>query len=60
MADVMQKAIIANDIRNGSALAGVDKKGNKQVLVPSINIVPTAASVEAEYTNRFDDVSYYG
>ena len=60
MADVVQKAITANNLKNGSATVFVNKLGAAQVLDPDKNKVPTLAEVEADLTNRFDNPNYYG
>lgn len=59
MADVIQKAITGNSIKNGSSTAGVDKKGNKQVLNPDIIKAVDVTGVDARYDGRFDDIRYY-
>lgn len=60
MADVAQKAINANDVTLGNAVV---KTGIKQFKVldttPQTKTLPTIAQVEAKYTDRLDDKSYY-
>lgn len=60
MADVVQKAITANDIKQGSATVFVNKQGGSKILPPDKNKAPTLAEVEADLTNRFDNPKYYG
>lgn len=54
MADVTQKAVTANNVTNGKAVAAVDKKGNKQALAPVPELhVPSVTQLESKYTDRF-------
>lgn len=61
MADVMQKAINANDIKRGYVV--IKTGGGKGILsyagVPGLQTLDTAAQVEAKLTDRMDDPRYY-
>lgn len=59
MADVIQKIISGNDIKNGSAVITADKRGNYQSITPDILENQSLTVTEAKYTTRFDDPSYY-
>lgn len=60
MADVVQKAITANDLKNGSAIVGVNKLGTIQALSPDLNEVPVLAQVEADLTYEYSDNVTFG
>jgi hypothetical protein len=60
MADVVQKIISGNDIQQGSAVSHVTKTGNVHSLLPDITNAISITDTEAKWTNRFDDIDYYG
>lgn len=53
--DVIRQIITTKPIRNGSAVCGVDKQGNIQVIAPILNHAPVPSGVEAKWTERFID-----
>lgn len=59
MADVLTKAITANDVNNGATVVQVDKLGNIQRIIPQLNQNIDPSVIEALYTDRFDDLRYY-
>lgn len=59
MPDVAKKVISANPVKNGSAVVGVDRTGNKQSLPPAKNEATDVTQLDTRYTNRFDDPLYY-
>lgn len=59
MADVVQKVITANDVKNGGAIANVDKLGNIQVVYPEVLADTNLTRTENKLATRYDDVSYY-
>lgn len=59
MADVVQKVISANVVKNGSALATVNKQGTTQTVDPEILTDDSLTRTENRLTGRFDDTSYY-
>lgn len=59
MADVMQKAINANDIKLGGAVIKTQRNIQKLDTTPGTVTVRTVAQVEARYDNRMDKVRYY-
>lgn len=59
MADVAQKCISNNPIKNGDAVVWVSKTGTIQKVDPQLNKVTDVTDIEAKYTNRFDDPNYY-
>ena len=61
MADVATNAHSSNTTeKNGSVVTGVDKKGNKHTIDPTINSTVDPSVLEVRLTNRFDDPDYYG
>ncbi len=59
MADVAQKCISNNPIKNGDAVVWVSKTGTIQKVDPQLNKVTDVSVIEAKYTNLFDDPNYY-
>ena len=53
MADVVQKAISANDIVQGAAVVAVDKLGNYQDVNPTVTDSLDTDAVDTKYTERF-------
>jgi len=53
MADVIQKAISANDIVQGAAIVAVNKLGNYQNIDPQTTDPVDIDGVESKYTERF-------
>lgn len=58
MADVLQKIINANPVRNGSIVTGVMKIGNYDTVDPPINKYQFFAQTGI-LDERFDDITYY-
>lgn len=56
MADVYQKCITANNIKNNSVISTVSKNGVIQSKQRGKNEL---TDLDAKLTDRFDDVSYY-
>lgn len=59
MADVAQKAVSANAVKNGDAVVGVDKIGNSHTLAPKIYAPISVEEMEAWLTDKYDSVVYY-
>lgn len=61
MADVMQKAINANNITRGRVIIKTGGGKGTQVFegVPGTQTLDSAAQVEAKLTDRMDDPRYY-
>ena len=57
-ADVAQKIIESNEIRNGNVIVYVDKQGNiKKVNSKTLGTNDTA--LYNKLNNRYDDINYY-
>jgi hypothetical protein len=54
MADVIQKAITANDIVQGAVIVAVNKLGSYQNLDPQNTDAISTDAIEAQYTERFN------
>lgn len=59
MADIIQKCISENNVREGSATAGVSQAGNKQVLRRTNEKTISIQRIEDKLTNRLDETTYY-
>ncbi len=61
MADVADKIISANNVRRGTVTVSVNGKSVlKDTTVTEENHDGgTAAALEARYTNKFDEITYY-
>ena len=60
MADITT-AIGANNIKNGTTLSGVSRRGDVQSHFQTHDSnTPALADIENKYQNRFDDPTYYG
>ena len=59
MADIIQKCISGNDVREGSVTAGVSQAGHKQVLRRVNEKTISIQRIEDKLTNRLDDITYY-
>jgi len=59
MANDINKAITANNIKNGSSVVTCSRTGEYSVLNTSVKNTPTISDIESKYDNRFDDVTYY-
>ena len=60
MADITT-AIGANNIKNGTTLSGVSRRGDVQSHFQTHDLnTPALADIENKYQNRFDDPTYYG
>lgn len=57
----INKAISANDIKNGTSVTGVDGTGNMQSYFDTSKDVttPALADIQSKYDTRFDDPTYY-
>lgn len=53
------KSILANDIKNGTAIVSTTITGEYSVLNTYVKNTPSITDIEAKYDNRFDDPSYY-
>lgn len=59
MPDIIYKAKINEPYLNGTIISYADKLGNKGRILPTINEIPLSGVVEAKYTSRWDDITYY-
>ena len=61
MADVLQKVIGANDIKNGTAVVSIDKLGviTNHIVDTTNNQTSQVISQSGILDTRFDDVGYY-
>jgi len=57
----IDKAISANDIKNGTSITGVDGMGNAQVYFETgkDSNTPALSDIQTKYDDRFDDTTYY-
>ena len=57
----INKAISANDIKNGTSVTGVDGTGNMQSYFDTAKdfTTPALADIQSKYDTRFDDPTYY-
>ena len=60
MANVAQKAISANDIENGDALATVNQQGTAQSLDRHEYETNSLTKINAVLGDRLDNPTYYG
>ena len=59
MADVAQKCIAVNDVKNNSRINWLTKDGIYQSEQRGINRYADPSDLDTKYTNRFDDITYY-
>lgn len=59
MADVIQKIIEADNVQNGAFTITANKRGDSQSETLSYSENTSLTAIEAKYTGRFDDSSYY-
>jgi hypothetical protein len=61
MANDIDEAISANEIKNGTAVVGCLVTGfsDKFTNNTSVSNKPTIADIQDKYDARFDDISYY-
>ena len=61
MADVLQKVIDGNDIKNGTAVVSIDKLGviTNHIVDTTNNQTSQVISQSGILDTRFDDVGYY-
>lgn len=61
MADVLQKVIGGNDIKNGTAVVSIDKLGviTNHIVDTTNNQTSQVISQSGILDTRFDDVGYY-
>lgn len=59
MANDIMKSILANDIKNGTAIVSATRTGEYSALNTYVKNTPTITDIEAKYDVRFDDPSYY-
>ena len=57
----INKAISANDIKNGTSVTGVDGTGNMQSYFDTAKdlTTPALADIQSKYDTRFHDPTYY-
>ncbi len=57
----IEKAISANNIKNGTSITGVDGVGNMQVYFETgkDSNTPALSDIQTKYDTRFDDPTYY-
>lgn len=58
MADVTQKIISGNPVKNSNAIVTVDKLGNKKVLTRTIDTPPDVTALENKLTAKFNKTYY--
>jgi hypothetical protein len=58
--DVVKKIISVNDINNGSVVTDIQMGGGYTSINPPVNDIGDISSIENLYTERFDDIDYYG
>lgn len=61
MADVLQKSITSNDLKNGTIVVSTNKFGTltNHVVDPKINQTETVLNQSGVLDTRFDDTTYY-
>ena len=61
MADVLQKSITSNDLKNGTVVVSTNKFGTltNHVVDPKINQTETVLNQSGVLDTRFDDTTYY-
>jgi hypothetical protein len=59
MANDINKAINANEIKNGTIIAACNKLGNTQKINTYVDNSPTISDIQSKYDARFDDPTYY-
>jgi hypothetical protein len=59
MANDINKAISANQIKNGTTVVTTTVTGEYSTIDTYVKNTPTIESIQAKYTDRFDDPSYY-
>lgn len=59
MPDVMTHCIVTNPIKNNSSVSAVMANGTYHVKQFGTNEIAPSGAVDAKYTNRFDDPTFY-
>ncbi len=59
MANDIQKAISANEIKNGTMVTTTSWTGRQSKYDAYVKNTPTLAEIQSKYDARFDDPSYY-
>ena len=61
MADVLQKSITSNDLKNGTIVVSTNKFGTliNHVVDPETNQTETVLNQSGVLDTRFDDTTYY-
>lgn len=59
MSNDINKAIVANPIKNGTSIVTCSKTGQYSTLNTYVSNSPTISDIQSKYDNRFDDPSYY-
>jgi len=59
MANDIAKAISGNNIKNGSIVTNTLFTGQYKTYNYYVKNTPTLTDIQAKYTDRFDDPSYY-
>ena len=59
MANDINKAIVANPIKNGTTVVTCLNTGEYSTLDTYVSNIPTISDIEDKYEDRFDDTTYY-
>lgn len=59
MANDITKSINTNTIKNGTLLVSCTRTGQYSTIDTYVSNIPSLASIESKYNDRFDDPSYY-
>jgi hypothetical protein len=59
MANDISKSISANLIKNGTAILSCTFTGEYSTLETYVKNTPSIETIQAKYTDRYDDPSYY-
>jgi hypothetical protein len=59
MANDIEKAILSNEIKNGSSVVSCTFVGEYSLLNTYVSNTPSISDIENKYDNNFDDIGYY-
>lgn len=59
MANDINKAIVANPLKNGTTVVTCSATGEYSTLDTYVSNIPTISDIEDKYEDRFDDTTYY-
>lgn len=59
MANDINKAIVANPIKNGTTVVTCLNTGEYSTLDTYVVNIPTISDIQDKYEDRFDDTTYY-